>query len=88
MLLTILFWGSHDVKPIEANGMIPLLAKGFSPVPQLLGLTKGLGGHHAALHSPSVLSYASEAMRHPSSVSSTSESWCGQRQGWGTEAGD
>lgn len=94
-LLTTLFWGlglffqktQHDVKPIEANRTIPLPARGFSPVPELLGLTEGLGGDHAALHSPSVLSYASGAMEHPSSLSSTSETQCGQQQGQGTEAG-
>lgn len=80
MLLTTLFQGlvffqemRHDVKPIEANRTIPLLAKGFSPVPELMGLTQRLGRDCAALHSPSVLSTVSGAMRHPSSLSSTSE---------------
>lgn len=95
-LLTTLFWGfgwvffqktGHDLKPIEASRTIRLLAKGFSPVPELLGPIEGLDVDHATLHSPSVLSYASGAMRPPSSLSSTSETWCGQQQGQGTEAG-
>lgn len=40
-----------NVKPNEANRTIPLLATGFSPLPELLGPTKGLGGDRAALHS-------------------------------------
>lgn len=40
-----------NVKPNEANRTIPLLATGLSPLPELLGPTKGLGGDRAALHS-------------------------------------
>jgi len=61
------------VRPIEANRTIPSLAKGFSLVPELLGPAYGLDRDCAAPLSPSVLSTASGAMRHPSSRSSTSE---------------